>query len=61
MFKEEWKRKLWETIVRDIQAQKALNTAINFNDDVVRYQKELSQINIELFELIESFPSEFKE
>lgn len=61
MFKEQWKQALWESIVRNVQAQKALNTAINFNDDTSRYQADLTKANMELFRLIESFPSEFKE
>jgi len=61
MFKEQWKQALWESIVRNVQAQKALNTAINFNDITSRYEVELDKANLELFRLIESFPSEFKE
>lgn len=61
MFKEQWKQKLWESIVRNVQAQKALNTAINFNDITSRYEVELDKANLELFRLIESLPSEFKE
>lgn len=61
MFKEQWKNDLWKSIVSNVQAQKALNTAINFNDNTSRYQVELNKANMELFRLIESLPSEFKE
>lgn len=61
MFKEQWKNDLWKSIVSNVQAQKALNTAINFNDDTSRYQAEVSRANMELFRLIESLPSEFRE
>ncbi len=61
MFKEQWKNDLWKSIVSNVQAQKALNTAINFNDDTSRYQAEVNRANMELFRLIESLPSEFKE
>lgn len=61
MFKEQWKNDLWKSIVSNVQAQKALNTAINFNDDTSRYQAEVTRANMELFRLIESLPSEFRE
>lgn len=61
MFKEQWKNDLWKSIVSNVQAQKALNTAINFNDDTSRYQAEVNRANMELFRLIESLPSEFRE
>lgn len=60
LFKEPWKQELWEAIIDNVQAQKRLQTAIDFSDDTVWYQNELSVANMKLFGFIESLPSEFK-